>query len=93
MILTRTHVAAGIAGAILSAAAVGAAVAEVSNFQGHASTRAEACAEAKRAAEGRLAYMSARLDRFGPCDCSEDREMDSGSVWRWTCSVDAYYSR
>jgi hypothetical protein len=82
---------AGIVPAAAMVAMIGTSApahADVTNAMGYGSDRAEACTIAKSHAAAQT--RGGDLKGYSGCDCS-----DSGveGINRWTCSVDAYYSR
>jgi hypothetical protein len=77
----------------ISMMSAGVASADVRNYSANGSSRSVACSNAKFNAERSINVAYGRLQRFGSCDCSENREVSEHSSNRWSCSVDAYYQR
>ncbi|WP_339914231.1 hypothetical protein [uncultured Brevundimonas sp.] len=91
--MNRMTIVIAAASATLLALSAGTASAEVRNFDHVGDTRTEACSKAKGAAESWMrAGTRYRLDRFGACECSQERYSD-GTPGIWRCNVDAYYTR
>ena len=91
--MNRMTIAVAAVSATLLALSAGSASAEVRNFEGLRDSRSGACTDAKAQAERIMQIRGWRLQRFGSCECSQERHSDGSLSRLWRCNVDAYYTR